>query len=260
MGWYEKFQPYWHHDTLSQSSGDGGDSSQRVGTFYVLLKILGIELKPQYELSMKAHEIVGGRYRRFPLQSYWGSDPTNFSRDQHVILNLCFASVGDKKRLMESLKAIAKRLGFHQNFLRGTDDPERCWKCPDFITPAQLGIFIRGLDLYILYPFLLFLDFFFVLDLFFRKYKLWDADNMLAQILMYASYKMPTPWSRLVFHLYRLTDFKQRLWEYHCTLDGIKPLHELFINAYDELRSRYEKCFFDRCVNRVIRMFYPSHS
>lgn len=260
MSWYEKFQPYWHQDTLSQSNGDGGDSSQRVGTFYVLLKILGIELKPQYELSMKAHEIVGGRYRRFPEPTYWGSDPTNFSRDQQLILNLCFASVGDKKRLKESYKAIALRLGFHQNFLRGTDDPTKYWKVPDFITPAELGIFIRGLDLWVLYPVLVFLDFFFVLDLWLRKLKPWDADNMLAQVLFYASYKMPTFWSRLVFHLYGLTDFKERLWEYHCTLDGIKPLHELFISAYDELRSRHEKHFFDRCVIRVIKLFNPSHS
>lgn len=256
--WYEKFQPYWKEGTLAQADGDTGDSSQRVGTFWVLMTILGIEMKPMYELSIKAHEIVGGRYRRSPISSFWGFDPTNFSRDQHSILNLAFASVGDKKRLLESYKQIALRAGFHQNFLRGTDDPEKRWKFPDFCTPNQLAVFVRGMDCWILYPFLLIIDLFFFPDFVFRKLNKWDSDNMLAQQIMFASWKMPTPWSRLVFHLYDRTDFRGRLFLYHGKGNGIKPLHDLFVSAYDALRRQYEKNYFDRGIVWLIGLCYKN--
>lgn len=250
--WYEKFQPYWREGTLAQADGDTGDSSQRVGTFWTLMSFIGIHLKPMYESSIKAHEVVPGRYRRSPIQNFWGSDPTNFSRDQHSILMLCFAAVGDKKRLVQSFLPIVKHFGFHQNFLRGTDDPEKRWKCPDFITPFQLTNFIRGMDLYFLYPILLILDWAFVLDFIFRKYHPWDYDNMMAQNLMFASVKMPTPISRLCFHFYSLTDFRERLYQYHSTGNGIKPLHELYLTAYDSLRGKHEKNVIDRFIVRIV--------
>lgn len=254
--WYEKFQPYWVQDTLAQADGDTGDSAQRVATFFVLINILGIKLKPMYELSMRAHEIVGGRFRRSPIFSFWGSDPTNFSRDQHSILNLCFAINGDKKRLSESYKQIALRLGFHQNFLRGTDDPERRWKIPDFFTPNELSIFIRGMDYYFLYPVLLITDLALILDFWLRKYKLWDSDNMLAQNLFYSSHKMPTPWSRICFHLYSKTDFLIRIEHYHTSGNGIKPLNELYVAAYHKLRGEYEKNIVDRFIMWVFGVRY----
>lgn len=141
MSWYDKFYPYWKESTLAQADGDTGDSSQRVGTFWVLMHFIGFFSLPMYEQSIKAHEVVGGRYRRSPILSFWGSDPTNFSRDQHSILNLCFAIVGDKKRLKESYKDLALRFGLHQNFLKGTDDPERRWKMPDLYRLRMNGAF-----------------------------------------------------------------------------------------------------------------------
>lgn len=252
--WYSEFYPYWKEETLAQYDGDTGDSSQRVGTFWVLMHYIGFFSDPMYSRSIKSHEIVPGRYRRSPIQSFWGSDPTNFSRDQHSILNLCFAVVGDKKRLLESYKDFIFRFGFHQNMLRGTDDPEKRWKIPDIMTPNQFSVFIRGMDLIVFYPILLILDLFFFLDLIFRKTHLWDADNMGVQNVMYAATKYPTPWSIIVFHLYAKTDFKERLKHYHTSGNGIKPLYDLYLLAYDTVRRKNEKNIFDRIVISTFRV------
>lgn len=254
--WYQKFQSYWKENTLAQEDGDTGDSCQRIGTYWTLLSFIGItreQLKPHYELTIRAHEIVPGRYRRSPIENYWGSDPTNLSRDQQSILNLAFASQGDKKRLQESCIAIAKRGGFHQNFLRGTDDPTKYWKIPDFITPSQLCVYIRGMDLVLLYPILLVLDLTILLDLYLRKFNKWDADNMMAQTIFYSCQKYPTPWSRIAFHLYGITDFKKCLFNYHAIGNGIKPLLDLYLAAYDNLRGQYEKNPFDRFILCIIK-------
>jgi len=253
------FREYYRGNTIAQADGDTGDSSQRVGTFWVLLSFLGVKRDKNidfYETMIKAHEIVPGRYRRSPIQDYWGSDPTNFSRDQQSILTLAFAAQGDKKRFKDSMFAVLKRGGFYQNFLRGTDDPTKYWKVPDFITLYQLGLAIRGLDLWLLYPLLLVIDLGLFLDLGFRKTHLWDADNMFAQNLFYASYRYPTPWSRIVFHLYGLTDFTERLHTYHTTSNGIKPLYDLYVAAYDRLRGIYETNRFDRVVIRIIKLCF----
>lgn len=260
MNWYERFYPYWTNGTLGQSDGDTGDSSQRLATFWILMSVLGYKSKVHYEETISKHEIVSGRYRRSPILSYWGSDPTNFSRDQHSIMILAFGMLDDKKRIKESLWAIAKRFGFHQNFLRGTDDPTKYWKIPDVVTPAELASFIRGLDLYVLYPFLWILDLFFFPDFYFRKLHKWDADNMLCSHLIFANEKMPTLWSRIAFHCYYFTDFRARLWNYHCTNNGIKPLYDLFIYVYDHLRGRYEAGFIDRIIIRIIKLCIKSNS
>lgn len=254
MNWYEKFQPYWKLESLAQSDGDTGDSAQRVSTFLVLTEILNFNLRLQYEKSMRAHEIVPGRYRRSPVPDYWGSDPTNFSRDQQSILMLCFAINKDKKRLKESMWAIAKRGGFHQNFLRGTDDPTKYWKIPDFLTPFELSVFIRGMDLWILYPLLYVLDLPLILDFLFRKFHKWDYDNMMAQNLFYARIKYPTLVSKLCFASYKYTDFLDCLNNYHTSLNGIKPLAELYKSAYDFLRSKYENSFTDRFIDLIFRL------
>lgn len=254
MSWYEKFQPYWKLNTLAQSDGDTGDSSQRVGTFFTLFKMMEIDLRLSYKYSMEAHEIVPGRYVRSPVPNYWGNDPTNFSRDQQSILTLCFAINEDKKRLKESMWAIAKRGGFHQNFLRGTDDPTKYWKIPDFLTPFELSVFIRGMDIWILYPLLYVLDLPFFLDFIFRKFHTWDYDNMMAQNLFYARIKHPTLISKIFFAAYSHTDFMSRINYYHTSGNGIKPLAELYESAYDFLRSKYEDSYTTRFINFIFKL------
>ncbi|OPZ24514.1 MAG: hypothetical protein BWZ03_00147 [bacterium ADurb.BinA186] len=254
--WVEKFKDYWRENTLAQSDGDTGDSSQRIGTFWALIGLQNLAVSMNFYVdTVKAHEIYPGRYMRSPVKGYWGNDPTNFSRDQHSILMIAFAVMGDKLRLKKSMLEIFKRAGFHQNFLRGTDDIPRKWKCPDFLTPFELTVAIRGLGLWYLYPVLLVLDLAFFLDFWFRKLHVWDYDNMMATNLFYASKVLPTPWSRISFHAYELTDFKQRIHHYHTSSNGIKPLYDLFISTYDHLRGKYAENFIDRLLIRFFKLW-----
>lgn len=103
-------------------------------------------------------------------------------------------------------------------------------------------------------------DLLFFLDFIFRKLHKWDADNMLAQNLFYASYKMPTPWSRICFHLYSRTDFLARLKIYHTSSNGIKPLYELYVVAYDFLWRQHEDNTFDKFIMFIFRVRYEDIS
>lgn len=226
---------------VTQVDGDTGDSAQRTATLVILSMLLengsaGPGLV--YQRMLTVLKVGRGRFTRSPLPSHWGSDPTNFSRDQHSMLMLAMAIMGDKKELKETFMEIVKRGGFHQNFLRGTDDIERRWKCPDIIAPTQLSVMIRGLNLKLLYPILTLLDLGFLLDLIFRKNKPWDYDNMLAPNLMFAAVVMPTFVSRFACRKYGETDFIARVKNYHDPVsgNGIAGMGELFEKAFSTTR------------------------
>lgn len=171
---------------------------------------------------------------RSPIPGHWGNDPTNFSRDQHSMLMLAMAITGNTEELKETFMEIVKRGGFHQNFLRGTDDVERRWKCPDFISPSEISVLIRGLRLTLLLPILILLDLGFLFDLRLRKKRPWDYDNMLAPNLMFAVARMPTFVSRYAYRKYADTDFLERVTQYHDPVsgNGIAGMSDLFRRAH----------------------------
>lgn len=233
---------------LGQKDKDQGDSSQRDGLAYALLALLkapvdhlGRPLAQGYEETVKLHEAAPGLYRRSPDPSYWGYNPNNFSRDQHSVLRIAMGANGDKKRVKESLKMMAKRFAFHQNTHKGTDDPENKWKVPDIMTPAEVAAAIRSLGIISLYPVLVVLDLFMLLDLVLRQVLTsddWDGDNMMALNFLYAYKKMPTPVSWLTMKLYKRTNFMDHIKNYYSEADGsngIEPLYELYKLAYEEL-------------------------
>lgn len=224
-----------------QNDGDSGDTAQRCGTVVSLIKLMGFDPDSfgiSYQKMISQLKVGHGRYRRSPFDG-WYSDPTNLSRDQLSILMLAMALVGDKKELKEASKEIAMRGGFMQNMLRGADDPERRWKCPDFMTPGLLAVIIRGLDAWYLYPILCILDVFYMFDLIFRKYHLWDADNMLAQNLWYARSKYPTPAIYITLKLYVKTDYLEQLKHYHAEGNGVPAIYEMFLDVHQKLSIKY---------------------
>lgn len=238
--------------TITQADGDSGDSAQRNATVAFLRNAAQLPAGETVhyllvESYVRPFRVGKGRYRRSSDPSHWGYDPTNFSRDQMSIVMLAIAAAeaksdwGEKGALKDIIKEMIKRGGFHQNFLRGTDDPERKWKLPDFVSPPQISAAIRGLNLWPLYPFLLLLDVGFLADLHLRKYRLWDYDNMLAQNLMFAVMQLPTPISKLAYNLYAKTDFLERIRTYHDPekSNGIAGMHELFVEADRAVRAKY---------------------
>lgn len=234
-----QFDAYFNKDlgVITQANGDTGDSAQRNATYKNLRKFCG---ESSEGVLLSPFVVVPGRFRRTPDATHWGSNPNNFSRDQHSILNLALAMSGDKYMLRRSMWDLIKRLGFHQNFQKGTDDIECRWKMPDMFHPTQYSVMIRGLGWAPLYPLLYLTDLVFLGDLYFRTKKLWDYDNMLAQNLFYAVTFKPTPAATLAFWLYERTDFLTHLQKYYTNEgnNGIPPMYDLYKKAYDSVSKK----------------------
>jgi hypothetical protein len=231
---------------IRQYDFNAGDSAQRGGTFWVLTGLLGADkqqiertTKLTYEKNISSHEVGPGIYRRTKDSSDWAFNPNNFSRDQWSILQLAFAVQGDERRLRESMWALIKRCGFHQNVHIGTDTVGtwKDYKVPDFSAPTHLSVFIRGMSLKVLTPLLPILDLAFIGDLYFRNGSV-DYDNMLSQQLLYANAKYPTLVSKFAMRAYLKTDFMKKIERYHEVSEGrngIKGFYELFKLAYERL-------------------------
>ena len=265
----ESFKYYvGYGNCLGQKDLDQGDSSQRDGHFFALAGLLkaskdfmGRDLSIGYSMTIRQHETSSGLYRRSPDPSYWGYNPNNFSRDQHQVLRIAMAVMGDTKRVRESAKAMFKRLGFHQNYHIGTDVPVNksiftqlmikvyklvtghntdYWKVPDLMTPSELSVIIRGTNAWYLYPLLYLLDLTLLVDLKLRKDDNWDQDNMMALQLLYVNSKYPTFISRMVMKKYLKTNFMDRIKNYYKVTDGangLQPMATLFEVAFKELQK-----------------------
>jgi hypothetical protein len=237
--------PFLYKNMIVQADYDSGDSSQRMGTFWAMGRLaqnstetLEVDISQSYETSMKAHEVSPGVYRRSNDETHWGYNPNNFSRDQWSILQLSWAINKDKKRLKESMIALAKRGFVHQNIHPGTDASPNFRKFPDIAHPSHFSVFIRGMDLWYFLPLLSILDITLLGDLFTRKSS-WDYDNMMAQHILYANIKYPTFASKIAMFFYLKTDFMQKIEVYHSLQNnGIPPLVELFKQAYNNFRRQ----------------------
>jgi hypothetical protein len=249
---------------LVQNSGDGGDSLQR-NSHEAILRGLARAYNGNPSLFfnqavMNQFEVGFGLYVRHPDKSKWYSNPNNCSRDQIGIAAQSMVVTQDTARLWRLTLRILSRFGFMQNYYMGTDVPTReevnktvslrwpkfirshivtlktkiaPYRIPDIITPGMIATIIRGLNLWILYPALLFLDIFMLGDLYFRKKNVWDIDNMTASQIMIANYKYPTPVARLVKRMYAQTDYKERIANYY--KDGIPPLGDMYVKVAKEI-------------------------
>lgn len=228
---------------ISQKDLDQGDTSQRLGVMATLLALMGRkgeEIQAGHKPLKEAfHSLYAGYgcYRRSPDPRHWGFNPLNLSRDQLSQLKQGLAACGYKKELFKVLLAQILRLGLHQNVKRV--DNAGNFKFPDLPTPNELSVYLRGLLGWIAWPALLILDLSFFVDLALRKDSNWDADNMVAANLLYASHKCPTPWSKLAMKLYKKTNFAQRLWNYHANpqKNMCEPIYYLYEEAFAKLEN-----------------------
>lgn len=241
------FIKYVKNGEIRQANGDGGDSAHRTGAFWTLISLLGLNkdtVKNQttldYDSSMSAFEVKPGTYRRTSEAGYWGSNPNNFSRDQWNVLQLAFAANNDKTRLKQAMLALVKRGLFHQNIHVGTDAPTTFpygYKIPDLPHPTHFSVFIRGMDLWFLAPFLYLIDLTLFADLYLRKDS-GDIDAMLSLHIMYANSKYGNFITRYVAKRYSKTDAILRLFrnfEEGPERNGIKPLGDLYTLALIQL-------------------------
>lgn len=252
---YSDFQKYEGYGTLiSQANGDSGDTAQREGIFIALSSMAliakdysGTPLKERLiNRTLNKLEASPGVYRRGADPSEWYYKTDNFSRDQRAMLEIAMATVGAKDKLYESMMGLVKRFGFHQNTRKGTDDVANGWKIPDIVSPGEISTYIRGLTngskigQILAYPYLCVLDLFTVGDLYSRKSRLYDADNMMAVQVLFNYLYTPTFVSRYVMKEYLKTDWLYRVGEYYSEKpdefgnerNGIAPMPALFKQAY----------------------------
>lgn len=227
--------------------GDSGDSCQRTGTFIFLNWILGNKSPVVAGEMFYSLQSSRGRFRRSSDPNHWGYRPSNLSRDQLSVMRLALSVYQYKVFNLTYWKQV-KRLGLHQNFLRGTDDSDECWKIPDIISPEEVAVWIRHNKIWTLYPLVFCIDLLSLLFVIYRNPNSWDADNMNA-IRMYYSLKfMPTPVAKLAFALYTKTNYLDRIDNYYSKENnGIPPMAKLYRLADARVRKElWENTFWLR--------------
>lgn len=233
----EEFKPFYRNGIIVQMDGDSGDSCQRVGTFLFLTWILGeknVALASQMFWELQSSR---GRFRRTNDLKHWGSRPSNLSADQMSVIRLAM-SAHEYKVFNDTYWQQLKRFGFHQNFLKGTDDPDEKWKIPDIMRPEELACFIRHNRIWVLWPLVFVIDILSLLFLLYRDPQSWDADNMHAQKSYYSVLFMPTPVAKLAFALYTKTNYLDRIENYYSAKNnGIPPMFELYKEADKKVRE-----------------------
>jgi hypothetical protein len=242
-----EFEKFYKHGIIVQLDGDSGDSCQRTGTFLFLNWVLG-NTSPTIAADMFFKlQSSRGRFRRSSDPNHWGYRPSNLSRDQLSVMRLALSVY--KSRIFNVTYALqAKRLGLHQNFLRGTDDPDECWKMPDIMSPEEIALWIRHNNLWILWPLVFCIDLLSLLFLVYRKNDNWDQDNMNAARMYYSVLIMPTPVAKLAMALYTKTNYLERIDNYYSEKNnGIPPMAKLYRLADAKVRKQlWENTFWLR--------------
>lgn len=224
----DDFKPYIRDGLIGQRDGDFGDGLYRNALYSVLTND-----KAHWELTKKHCEVSPGIWVRHPDPTRWYSSPTNCSRDQVAKAMLAAAYFKDTSTIKRWIKEQAKRGFWHQNNRVFNDTTK--WKVPDIMAPNEWANIIRGLNIKILYPILMFLDLFLLGDLYFRKKNTWDYDSLLAINIWYANEVMSNPISKLCVYLYKKTDYNDRILYNFCrTENDICPLGNMYVDFLKE--------------------------
>jgi hypothetical protein len=233
----------WNFDAFHlpvQKDGDGGDTAQRVGTYYFGIKIrkdLGF-LNSEYAFhnSQDFNKALGhlekqpGIFVRHPIQ--W-NEVSDFSRDQQTPLVIAMGMYGEQRpRLKRLFRSHASRFFRYQN--------------KDVASPEHIGFYIRSLRIWMAYPLLVFSDLFMLLNSFILILKGLDKNNVGDDInhtlaVLQARLMMPTPVSWLARMLYKLrpnnfgntklgeTNSIQGAWSWYFRPEtGASSFHELY--------------------------------
>lgn len=239
------------HGLIAQAAPDrdGGDSCHRSNTIATALISLGAD-KQGVELyydKLPGYSAPGGLYRRHSDPTKWYSNPNNFSADQTSMLLTAAAMVGDKATVKNIAWNLLKRGGFHQNTypnyaIPGEDRYKA--KIPDFLRPAEVSTIIRGTNSKLLYPLLVLIDGFYLVDVVLAVYddylskkkgKRTDQWVMLASNLLLTSKKMDTPLAFLARKFMKMFDYAGSFeWLFGTVAFNDPPLHKILIPACEK--------------------------
>lgn len=243
---------------IVQKDRDSGDQAYRSGIFaFLLFAIDHSQAKDYYEI-MKSHlEAMPGIWRRSGNPKHWGYNPNNLSRDQAASLMLAATVNNDNEACDEFYAACHNReslaevpdigpllvrwnnkVGFHQNIHPGTDAPASFRKCPDVVGIGEHRNEIRRKNEWWKYPWLMILDFGFLVDLYLRKNQTNDFDSLYAKDLIFANIRIPTMFSWLAKKFYKRTDYVVRLRDNYSEAHG-KNGNEALGELYVQVCERY---------------------
>lgn len=193
---------------IVQADGDGGDTAQRHGFYWLAVKLTGQQVlsNPPILGPLDTLDLLSNfRRRGFVRHPFQGpdfrppetfrDDPNHFSRDQQDVL-VCMMSVHTMGPYLRwTAWNHVKRLGRYQN--------------KDWANLSTIGIYIRAFRAWYLWPLLCLLD----LQLLFNAFSIWvkamrnpdhsDDLNHIAR-LVHAQAVLPTPVSWLARKLYKL--------------------------------------------------------
>lgn len=209
---------------------DGGDSCAHGCAILYAATVLD-DQTTQSTLGVYTSKLEeeSGRYVRHPDTAKWYSNVDTFSKDQLIPL-LCLLGIrGTRPAIRRIMLKHLERLflfswNTRENGAVSADTPvmtwyERIgyvfglynpgipcfyWKLPDITLPDLLGLYIRGLDIYVLYPLLLLCDIPTLISSALYRYKLSSSTIQMNQILSvdFSNRIMPTPVSMLAKKIY----------------------------------------------------------
>lgn len=233
----------------TQADGDMGDTANRIGALYSCLAALNEPYDDMYtETSAGLREtlifltwgLFPGRYRRGYAPGRWFNNPDNMTRDQMVPLECAMALTKNFKIARKHLAKRLMRCLFHFSTQNDGDDAGPLkYKFPDPPTFTELAVLVRACNFWLLYPLLMILDLFVLIDVLLSfKFASKDSDNTLLPQLLTCTLKMPTPVAWLIRHFYAKRDVVDKLKVYHAEgpgLNGFEALGELMVLAYEKV-------------------------
>jgi hypothetical protein len=189
-------------------SNDAGDSAHNCGVLYTCLNSLNTDTLVGYTETirkLRPIELPQGFYVRHPDPTKWYSRYETFSRDQSAMLQASMIMWNRTDLLWQLWRA---RWQYNKLMHFNTLESDG-WisKTPDIPGVNEVGLWIRGFNLWILYPFLTVLDLAHVLDvLWLNKVNTWDTDVKTLTYLQVAKRKMPTISSYIATKLFKKYD------------------------------------------------------
>lgn len=230
---------------LVGSSEDPGDSLHHTMYFYSCFRLLKLFKPEQLDIYRSLYYFDWERYGIY-VRSYqvgWWDEPDRMSRDQCTPLVIAMGLYGLKKRLLIFTLWHILRLGFFTNIRRNgserSNDGEvynsegmrRNYnpKLPDLSGPEFWGLLIRGLNLWVFYPFLVLADLQTLFSALIWRYQT-KGNDVLNHVLIvrYIVHKYPTPLGWLAAKVMDRPKMYEKFTKY-CVRIGL-PLHKWFAN------------------------------
>ena len=262
---------------IAQGPGDnrdGGDTTQREGMFMCAmqyhLKAGRIAQADFDQMAARYKGIIdnltygfGWSLRRHPDKNKWYYESNCMSRDQMtpnlVALGFCHKMLLFKMLICNAARGMLFTTNTRQNgaypkdqptmslwqrikFAVGLYDPGiSCyyWKLPDFTDFSIWGLYIRGLNLFPLWPLLVLLDIEMALSATFTWYNTKKGtasnDQLTEQmILLQANYRLPTPVSKLAMWIYKKTNPMNSLNAYFAPAGNGPALNQVYQEIWSD--------------------------